>query len=252
MPVAQDHGDLGVVLLAVSAPTGCTIGQAGIRSKFVVRAAALMALDRRTKPLVPSAEVPLNRIRLATSADVAAILAIYAPIVRETAISFEVEVPTAAEMQQRIEVTMRTLPWLVAEAGGEVRGYAYASKHRERAAYQWSVDVSVYVAPEARRIGIARALYEPLLGILEDLGYSSAFAGIALPNEASVRFHESMGFRPIGVYRKVGYKQGAWHDVGWWQRELRDYGLAPEPPLPMERYVDSPALRRRLSDVKTG
>ena len=162
-------------------------------------------------------------MRLAQAADAEGLLAIYAPIVRETAISFEVEPPTSAEMRTRIEAAVPEFPWLVSEADGGIVGYAYASRHRERAAYKWSVDVSVYVSPERQRTGVARSLYVALLGILEELGYYKAFAGIALPNAASVGFHESLGFRPIGIYRKVGYKLGAWHDVGWWQRALREY-----------------------------
>jgi L-amino acid N-acyltransferase YncA len=172
-------------------------------------------------------------IRLATAMDAEGILAIYAPIVRETAISFEVEPPTLAEMQARIEETLSRLPWLVSESDTGIGGYAYASRHRERAAYQWSVDVSVYVAASKRRHGLARGLYTSLLTILAELGYYSAFAGIALPNPASVGFHESMGFRPIGVLRNVGYKLEAWHDVGWWQLELREYKDNPEPPRPL-------------------
>ncbi len=168
--------------------------------------------------------------RLATPADAEGILAIYAPIVRDTAISFEIEPPTLEEMQARIQTTLERLPWLVSESGGEIVGYAYASRHRERAAYQWSADVSVYVAAGARRKGIGRELYAPLLGILQDLSYYSALAGIVLPNPASVGLHEAMGFRPIGIYRNIGYKRGAWHDVGWWQCQLREYDEAPQPP----------------------
>jgi L-amino acid N-acyltransferase YncA len=187
------------------------------------------------------------RVRPAKTSDADGILAIYTRIVRETAISFEVDPPTRADMERRIESTLTVLPWLVAGSHEGVAGYAYASRHRERAAYQWSVDVSAYVAPEVRRQGVARGLYLPLLGILTDLGYYSAFAGIALPNATSVAFHESMGFRPIGIYRNVGYKLGAWHDVGWWQRQLREYADNPKPPLTMQRYVTSPSFRARLS-----
>src|SRR5512142_1544352 len=165
----------------------------------------------------------VGHIRIARSEDAEGMLAIYAPIVSETTISFEMEPPTVEEMRRRIETTLAKLPWLVWEADGRIMGYAYASRHRERAAYQWSVDVSVYVAEEARGRGLGRRLYAPLLGMLEDLGYYSALAGIALPNPASVGLHEAMGFKPIGVYRNIGYKSGAWRDVGWWQRQLREY-----------------------------
>jgi L-amino acid N-acyltransferase YncA len=186
------------------------------------------------------------RIRLATAADAEGILAIYAPIVRETAISFELEPPSVEEIQRRIEETLRDLPWLVSESENRIAGYAYASHHHERAAYQWSVDVSVYVAAEERGNGVGRSLYSSLLGIVQDLGYYTAFAGIALPNAASVALHESMGFRLVGVYRKAGYKLGAWHDVAWSGRPLREYDVNPKPPRSMAE-LDEMTLRRRLS-----
>ena len=191
----------------------------------------------------------MKQMRCANAEDAEGILAIYAPIVRETAISFEVEAPTAEQMRGRIEGTIEKLPWLVCEWERAVMGYAYASKHRERAAYQWSVDVSVYVAEDGRGRGVARGLYTALLGMLLDLGYYSALAGIALPNPASVALHEAMGFQPIGVYRNIGYKLGAWHDVGWWQRELREYRENPEAPKTMAEYAGTREMVRRLKDA---
>lgn len=161
-------------------------------------------------------------LRLATPDDAEGVVAIYAPIVRDTIISFELEPPDADEVARRIEATLRERPWLVWDEGGRMLGYAYASRHRERAAYQWSVDVSAYVHPDARRRGLARNLYRALFELLARQGYRQAFAGITLPNPASVGFHEALGFRPVGVYRAVGFKLGAWHDVGWWQRPLTD------------------------------
>ncbi len=189
-----------------------------------------------------------GQIRVASRQDAEGILAIYAPIVSETSISFELEPPRVEEMQRRIETTLAKLPWLVCEADGQIMGYAYASRHRERAAYQWSVDVSVYVAEAARGQGLGRKLYAPLLGILEDLGYCSALAGIALPNPASVGLHEAMAFKPIGIYRNIGYKLGAWRDVGWWQKQLMEYADSPEPPGHMASYTDSAAMRKRLAE----
>jgi phosphinothricin acetyltransferase len=186
------------------------------------------------------------QVRLATAGDAEDVLKIYAPIVRETFISFEVEAPSRAEMERRITATLKRLPWLVAESRGAIAGYAYASQHRERAAYQWSVDVSAYTAAESRRRGLARRLYVALLGMLADLGYYSAFAGIALPNEASEAFHEALGFKPIGVYRKVGYKLGAWRDVGWWARPLREYAPDPAAPRGMAEYAQTEECQRRL------
>lgn len=173
----------------------------------------------------------MSSVRLASPADAEAILRIYAPIVRETAISFELDVPTVEQVHERISSTLEQFPWLVAESAGRVVGYAHASRHRHRAAYRWSVDVSAYVSDDARRQGIGRALYSRLLDLLTRMSYHTAFAGIALPNPASVALHESMGFRPIGVYRNVGYKLGAWRDVGWWQRDLRPHDDEPSPPL---------------------
>ncbi len=162
------------------------------------------------------------QIRGATPDDAEAILAIYAPVVRDTTISFELEPPTVEDMRGRIVSTTAQLPWLVAvDESDAVVGYAYAGKHRERAAYQWSVDVTAYVHPERRERGIGKALYGRLFELLTAAGYCQAFAGIALPNVASVALHESVGFVPIGIYRNVGFKHGAWRDVGWWQRQLQ-------------------------------
>lgn len=176
-------------------------------------------------------------IRFAKPSDAERVLEIYAPIVCETAISFELVPPAVAEMRERIETTMENFPWLVAEVEQNIIGYAYASRHRERAAYQWSVDVSVYVNENTQRRGVARALYRALLDTLTELGYCTAFAGIALPNDASVGFHEAMGFTPVGVYRNVGYKLGTWHDVGWWQRSLREYPANPAPPQTIREFL---------------
>ncbi len=161
-------------------------------------------------------------IRTATPADADAITAIYAPIVRNTSISFELEAPTVDQMREGIVKTLQDLPWLVSvDNQGRVNGYVYASKHRERAAYQWSVDTTAYVREDARGRGIGKQLYAELKRILIDLGYCQSFAGIALPNAASVALHESVGFEALGIYRQVGFKHGAWHDVGWWQCSLQ-------------------------------
>lgn len=170
-------------------------------------------------------------IRLAADGDATAIANIYRPIVEATPISFETEPPDAAEVARRITNTLRSYPWLVFESGGEIAGYAYATKHRVRAAYQWSVDTSVYVHPEFRRRGIGQRLYVSLFAILTAQGFFNAYAGISLPNTASVALHERVGFQPIGVYRNVGYKRGAWRDVGWWQLALNEPNRAPDPPL---------------------
>ncbi len=164
---------------------------------------------------------PILEIRLATIEDAAAVAAIYAPIVAGTPISFEETPPSIEEMAQRIAATRKTYPYLVADVAGAVIGYAYAGAHRARPAYRWSVDVSVYVADSARGKGAGKALYGDLLNRLEAAGYHAAFAGITLPNAASVALHEAVGFTHLGIYREVGFKFGQWHDVGWWQRLLK-------------------------------
>ena len=135
-------------------------------------------------------------------------------------VSFELDAPTPEEMARRIASYGAVHAWLVAESSGEVAGYAYGSPHRTRAAYDTSCDVAVYVDPRHSRRGIGRALYAALLPQLSDKGFHAAFAGIALPNDASVGLHEAMGFTPVGIYREVGWKMGSWRDVGWWQRLL--------------------------------
>lgn len=179
-------------------------------------------------------------IRLATGQDAAQIADLYAPIVRDTIISFEVDPPAEHEMRRRVERTLERLPWLVFERGGKVVGYAYAAEHGSRAAYRWSVDVSIYVHESARRTGVGRALYRSLFAVLVLQGYYNAYAGVSLPNPASVGLHEALGFQPVGIYRGVGYKFGAWHDVGWWQLSLRERTGSPEPPadLPSVRGAD--------------
>jgi L-amino acid N-acyltransferase YncA len=173
-------------------------------------------------------------VRMATGDDAPAIAAIYAPIVRDTCISFEVEPPSGEEMRVRIESTLERLPWLVAEdPSGAISGDAYASRHRERPAYRWSVDTSAYVRQDARSTGVGKALYAAPLEQLAALGYFQAFAGIALPNDASVALHESVGFQHLGTYRDVGFKKGAWHDVGWWQRRLRPAAFPAAPLAPL-------------------
>ena len=159
--------------------------------------------------------------------DAAACASIYAPHVEASATSFEAEPPTAAEFAERIERTGATHPWLVAESEGEILGFAYACEHRTRAAYRWAADVSIYLAEANRGQGVGRALYEVLLERLREQRFRVACAGVTLPNEASVRLHESLGFAPVGVYRRIGWKAGAWRDVGWWQLDLSPDGEDP-------------------------
>jgi L-amino acid N-acyltransferase YncA len=160
--------------------------------------------------------------------DAPACAEIYAPFVAGSAVSFEERPPDAAELGDRMRATMRRYPWLVAEHDETLVGYAYATRHRERAAYRWACETSVYVHAAHRRAGVGGALYRELLDRLRRQGMALAIAGITLPNAASVALHESLGFEPVGVYRRVGYKAGAWRDVGWWQLALQH--PPPDPP----------------------
>jgi L-amino acid N-acyltransferase YncA len=178
-------------------------------------------------------------LRLATSDDAAALVAIYAPLLRDTAITFEVEPVGTDVMRRRVRTTLRRHPWLVAEIDGEVAGYAYAARHRARAAYDWSADVSVYLAPQARGRGLGRGLYTALLDLLTAQRYANALAGIALPNDASIRLHESLGFTAVGVYRAVGWKLGSWRDVGWWQVRLTSSDALPRPLIGLPDLAES-------------
>jgi L-amino acid N-acyltransferase YncA len=167
-------------------------------------------------------------IRPATPGDAAGLLAIYAPFVAHTAVSFETQVPSVQEFAARIGQALDGWAWLLAESHGQCIGYAYATSHRSRAAYRWSVETSAYVAPDWHRRGVGRRLYVDLFAALVRRGYCNAYAGIALPNPASVALHQAVGFEPVGVFKSVGRKFERWHDVSWWQRPLREQPL-PEP-----------------------
>jgi L-amino acid N-acyltransferase YncA len=174
--------------------------------------------------------VPALSIRDADPArDGAACAAIYAPYVEGSPVSFEERAPDAAEMASRIERARESHAWLVAERDAGVVGYANASAFRDRPAYRWSATVSIYLAEEARGRGVGRTLYGALFDRLRERGYRMACAGITLPNEASVGLHESLGFEPVGVNREIGFKCGAWRDVGWYQLELTPAGEGPPP-----------------------
>ncbi|NJM69045.1 MAG: N-acetyltransferase [Scytonema sp. RU_4_4] len=170
-------------------------------------------------------------IRLATEQDTEQVLEIYAPFCDDSPVSFEVQPPTPDEMQQRIATVLQKLPWLVCEHNREVIGYVYAAPHRDRTAYQWAVDVSVYIHEAVRRSGIGRALYTSLFKILALQGYYSAYAGITLPNTGSEKLHEVMGFQFLGIYQGVGYKCGAWHDVAWYELSVQARRPNPKPPI---------------------
>lgn len=162
------------------------------------------------------------KISLAKREDVNSMLNIYAPFILNTAVSFESTIPSEIEFWARVKKVLAEAPWLVCKNNNNVIAYAYASEHRSRAAYQWSRELSVYVHKDWSRKGIAMALYHSLIELLKLQGYRNTFIGITLPNIASVKFHEKMGYQSVGIYHKVGFKNGQYHDVGWWEMLIND------------------------------
>jgi L-amino acid N-acyltransferase YncA len=191
------------------------------------------------------------QIRFAQPTDAAGIGAIYAPYCESTTVSFEVVAPSIDDMQERIARISVDYPWLVADVDGQIAGYVYASRHRERAAYRWAVDVAVYIAANRQRCGVGRALYQTLFALLREQGYFKAFAGVTLPNPASVGLHESLGFIPAAVFRGVGYKHGRWLDVGWWQLELQPERNNPADPQRFSRVRESDAIATIMSQAQS-
>ena len=188
-------------------------------------------------------------IRSVELADARAVRDIYAPFVSDSATSFESEPPDVAAMGKRIQEQHEQFPWIVYEVGGEVVGYAYASPHRHaRKAYQWCVETSIYIDARVRRHGIGRALYAALFDVLRRQGYVNAYAGITLPNPASQRLHESMGFAPIGVYSRIGFKFGTWHDVAWFQLRLQEATVPVPEPTPAKCLFEESGVRSLLRE----
>jgi L-amino acid N-acyltransferase YncA len=178
-----------------------------------------------------------SKIRFATPADASAVLEIYGPFCEDSPISFETERPVVTEIERRIRTIVERFPWLICENENEVIGYAYAGPHLERAAYRWSVNVAIYMSGKWRGQGFGTALYTVLFELLRIQGYFNAYAGITLPNTASVRLHQSLGFKPVGIYRKVGFKSGAWHDVSWWELTLQPTDRPPEETVPIQEAI---------------
>ena len=174
-------------------------------------------------------------IRLIEKADCHQALEVYKPYVLSTAITFEYEVPDAEEFSNRIESISNEYPWLVCLHNDKIIGYAYATKHRYRTAYQWSPESTIYVSEEVHRKGIARILYQTLFSILRLQGYYNVYAGVVVPNEKSEGFHRASGFEEIGVFKKVGFKLGEWHDVRWFQLHLAEHSNNPNPPTPVNQ-----------------
>jgi len=173
----------------------------------------------------------MNTIRLARPSDAISILDIYAPYILNTSFTFETDVPSNEAFAERITSYLRNWPWLVCEIDGIVAGYAYATHYRERSAYQWCAETSVYIHDGFQRRGIAAALYAALFEILKHQECRNVYAVINLPNDKSVAFHEKCGFTWFADYKNVGYKLGQWKTVGWWQLQLNDYSDNPVTPL---------------------
>ena len=174
------------------------------------------------------------RARRALLSDAEAIASIYAPYVTDSVVSFEMEAPDAKEMAARIAYISPSYPWIVAEDNGRIAGYVYASQHLPRAAYQWSANVTAYLHPDYQRKGLGKQLYRLLFGLLQRQGYRSLYGGITLPNAASEALHRSMGMEPVGVYRNVGFKFGAWRDVIWLGMSFDDDRTPNGPPIKFE------------------
>jgi L-amino acid N-acyltransferase YncA len=186
-------------------------------------------------------------IRLAVDSAAAAIARIYSPAVIDHVISFEIVAPDASEMTERLRKIRPQYPWLVFEEDGAILGYAYASSHKDRWAYQWSVDVCAYVDVNAHRRGVGRALYTSLFAVLVLQGYRNAYAGVTLPNPASEGLHRAVGFTPVGTYHKVGYKFGEWHDVAWFERELAERVIDPPPPRAITSFQGAATLAAAIA-----
>jgi phosphinothricin acetyltransferase len=191
-------------------------------------------------------------VRLATAEDAPAVLNIYTPYILQTAFTFETEVPSVEEVRSRMEKYLQKYPWLITEIDGEVAGYVYGSIHREREAYQWTCECSVYIHDNFKGYGIGNELYEALFEILKLQGFRNVYAGITIPNEASEKLHQKLGFEKFAVYENIGCKFGKWHSVGWWRLQLNAYDNAPGAPVlfnKMSRPALDPILQRAAQKI---
>lgn len=182
-------------------------------------------------------------IRLITPADAEAALAVYAPYVLHTANTFEYEIPSVDDFRTKIENITAQYPWLVCECDGEIVGYAYGSTHRERAAYQWSPESTVYISDKYHRKGIARILYNTLFALLKQQGYINVFASVLVTNVNSVEFHRAYGFEEIGLFKNIGYKLGEWHTNLWFQYTLQEHVIDPSVPIPITKLLNDEELK---------
>jgi len=186
-------------------------------------------------------------IRLAQHQDAEDIAAIYAPFCDASSVSFETAAPSAEEFGKRVQNVTEQWPWLVLLDEGRVAGYAYASRHSERAAYGWAVNTAIYVGDRYRRRGVGRALYTSLFAMLRQQGYFKACAGITLPNAASIALHEAFGFTRVGIYRGIGFKFGNWHDVAWYEAEVQPEVSNPPAPRPLSAVIDTSGWKEAIS-----
>ena len=191
-----------------------------------------------------------KKIRIATEADSASILEIYAPFIMDTIITFEYEVPTLAEFAKRMTNIHKKYPWLLCEINGNIVGYAYASKFNERAAYDWSVDFSIYINPKYHGKNIGKSLYFSLSQLIKLQGYYNAYAGVTLPNIKSEGLHQSFGFKPIGVYQNVGYKFGNWYDVKLFGLKINEYPKSPIKPKNIDEINDTPEFNAIIAKAE--
>jgi L-amino acid N-acyltransferase YncA len=177
-------------------------------------------------------------LRLANPADAPRLAEIFAPYVNGTAITFSEKTPTALDFSAKLAEVQPDYPFLVFEEEGRVLAYAYASRHRLLPAYRWCAEVSIYADFANRARGAGSKLYTALLAILEKQGYVNLYAGITLPNPASVRIHEKFGFRLFAHFEQVGFKKGEWHDVGWWEKRLEaNRRTPPAEPVPFSELL---------------
>lgn len=183
-------------------------------------------------------------IRIVKFEDTQAILDIYAPHVSEGTTSFEMTIPSHAQMWERISTYLNHAPWIVMEIDGDIAGYAYASEHRARAAYDWAIEVSVYVHPDHQRKGVGRKLYACLFELIKAQGYCTVIAGITMPNTPSEHIHQAMGFQLIGTYHKVGYKHGDWRDTRWYELDMNPNNSPPKPIISMAELDQSGHIDR--------
>jgi phosphinothricin acetyltransferase len=185
-------------------------------------------------------------IRLIDLNDAKATLEIYRPFVEKTVISFEYDVPDLQEWETRIKTNTAKYPWLVCEYNNEIIGYAYGSKHRYRTAYSWSAESTVYLSDKFHRMGIAKVLYETLVNLLKLQGYVNVYAGVTVPNEKSEAFHQALGFYEVGVFKKTGFKFGAWYDTRWFQLHLAEHSINPSKLKTLSEIQNTPAFEAIL------